>query len=94
MVWTDIGELVKAQRDQLIEFKQEVEVLKRISHHHTVSLIASFTDLSSFSLILNPVAKDVLKSMLERQSHDEPLPGMRPFVNESFLHLLLIDCGI
>jgi serine/threonine protein kinase len=64
---------VKIQRNQLIEFKAEVGVLKRVSHHHLVSFVASFTDLSSFSLILNPVAKDVLKSMLERQSRDQPL---------------------
>lgn len=64
---------VKTQRNQLIEFKAEVGVLKRVSHHHLVSLVASFTDLSSFSLILNPVAKDVLKSMLERQSREQPL---------------------
>ncbi|KAL5426249.1 hypothetical protein PMIN05_011727 [Paraphaeosphaeria minitans] len=64
---------VKVQRNQLIEFKAEVGVLKRVSHHHLVSFVASFTDLSSFSLILNPVAKDVLKSMLERQSREQPL---------------------
>lgn len=65
---------VKAQRNQLIEFRQEVQVLQRINHPHFVSFVASFTDLTSFSLILNPVAKDVLKSMLERQSRDQPLP--------------------
>ncbi|KAF2634056.1 kinase-like protein [Massarina eburnea CBS 473.64] len=66
---------VKAQRNQLIEFEQEVGVLKRINHGHTVSLVASFTDLASFSLILNPVAKDVLKSVLARQSREQPLPA-------------------
>lgn len=66
---------VKTQRNQLIEFAKEVAVLQRISHHHLVSFVASFTDLTSFSLILNPVAKDVLKSMLDRQSHEEPLPA-------------------
>ncbi|KAF2655618.1 kinase-like protein [Lophiostoma macrostomum CBS 122681] len=65
---------IKRQRDQLIEFEQEVTALKRINHHHFVSFVASFTDLTSFSLILNPVAKDVLKSMLERQNRDQPLP--------------------
>ncbi|KAF2437571.1 hypothetical protein P171DRAFT_491913 [Karstenula rhodostoma CBS 690.94] len=64
---------VKIQRTQLIEFKAEVGVLKRVSHHHLVSFVASYTDLSSFSLILNPVAEDVLKSMLERQSREQPL---------------------
>ncbi|CAI6302608.1 unnamed protein product [Periconia digitata] len=68
------AENVKSQRDQLIEFEQELGVLKRISHRHTVMLVGSFTDFTSFSLILSPVAKDVLKSVLERQSHQKPLP--------------------
>lgn len=62
---------------------QEIDVLNRISHHHVVKLIASFTDEISFSLILNPVAKDVLKSVLERQSREQPLPGMSPFDTQS-----------
>ncbi|KAF2014557.1 hypothetical protein BU24DRAFT_451566 [Aaosphaeria arxii CBS 175.79] len=69
------ADTVKAQKNQLIEFEQEVGVLQRLSHHHFVTFVASFTDLTSFSLILNPVAKDVLKSMLERQARDQPLPN-------------------
>lgn len=65
---------VKNQRKQLIEFVAEVSVLKRVNHHHLVSLVASFTDLASFSLILSPVCKDVLKSMLERHAREQPLP--------------------
>jgi tRNA A-37 threonylcarbamoyl transferase component Bud32 len=68
------ADTIKGQRNQLIEFEQEVGALQRINHHHFVSFVASFTDLNSFSLILNPVAKDVLKSMLERQNRDQPLP--------------------
>jgi serine/threonine protein kinase len=68
------SDTIKAQRTQLIEFEQEVGVLQRISHQHLVSFVASYTDLNSFSLILNPVAKDVLKSVLERQSREQPLP--------------------
>lgn len=65
---------VKIQRKQLIEFVAELSVLKRVSHHHLVSLVTSFTDLASFSLILSPVCKDVLRSMLERHARDQPLP--------------------
>ncbi|PVI05413.1 kinase-like protein [Periconia macrospinosa] len=67
-------ENMKRQRNQLIEFEQEVTVLKRISHHHTVNFVASVTDYASFSIILTPVAKDVLKAMFERQSREQPLP--------------------
>jgi len=65
---------VKVQRAQLVEFTAEVHALKRVSHHHLVSFVASFTDRTHFSLILNPVAKDSLKAVLERQSRSEPLP--------------------
>ncbi|KAF2265059.1 kinase-like protein [Lojkania enalia] len=65
---------IKDQRIQLVEFEQEVAVLQRIAHHHLVSFVACFTDLNSFSLILNPVANDVLKSVLARQSREQPLP--------------------
>ncbi|KAF2797482.1 kinase-like protein, partial [Melanomma pulvis-pyrius CBS 109.77] len=68
------AESIKNQRTQLIEFEQEVGVLQRISHRHFVSFVASFTDLTSFSLILIPVASDVLKSVLERQTREQPLP--------------------
>jgi serine/threonine protein kinase len=68
------GDTIKAQSLQLIEFEQEVGVLQRISHQHLVSFVASYSDLNSFSLILNPVAKDVLKALLGRQSRETPLP--------------------
>ncbi|KAF2108422.1 kinase-like domain-containing protein [Lophiotrema nucula] len=64
----------KLEQARLKVFQQEVEVLQHVRHQHLVSLQASFTDLNSFSLILTPVAKDVLKFMLDRQSHDKPLP--------------------
>jgi tRNA A-37 threonylcarbamoyl transferase component Bud32 len=64
---------IQAQRNQLIEFEQEVGVLQKISHPHFVCFVASFTDLASFSLILEPVASDVLTLMLERQTRDQPL---------------------
>ncbi|KAF2175793.1 kinase-like protein [Zopfia rhizophila CBS 207.26] len=69
------GKSIKEQRDQLVEFEQEVGVLQRISHKHLVSFVASYTDFETFSLILNPVAKDVLKSVIMRQSRERPLPA-------------------
>lgn len=68
---------VKEDKDQLKnlkKFKKEVGVLQRVSHKHLVHLVASFTDLTSFSLILEPVAKDTLKSLLQRQTREDPLP--------------------
>lgn len=67
------GRTVKDQRGQLIEFEQEVAILKRVRHKHLVHFVASYSDLESFSLILGPVANDVLKSMLSRQSRERPL---------------------
>jgi serine/threonine protein kinase len=67
------GRTIKDQRGQLIEFEQEVAILKRVRHRHLVTFIASYSDLESFSLILGPVANDVLKSMLSRQSRERPL---------------------
>jgi len=65
---------ISDQRRQLVEFAAEVSILKRLSHKHLVSFVASYTDRESFCLILNPVAKGVLKSVLESQSHERPLP--------------------
>lgn len=49
-------------------------VFQPSAHHHVVSFVASYTDLESFSMILSPVAKQALKSVLERQSREQPLP--------------------
>ncbi|CAO2652684.1 Nn.00g020950.m01.CDS01 [Neocucurbitaria sp. VM-36] len=61
---------VKRQRNQLKIFRKEVKVLQDIRHHHIVSLVASFTDYDSFSLILDPIADNVLSKLLE---HEQPL---------------------
>ncbi|KAH7126622.1 kinase-like domain-containing protein [Dendryphion nanum] len=55
---------VKAQREQLMDFMQEIRVLKTTRHHHIVSLIATFTDSKSFALILHPIAENMLHNVL------------------------------
>ncbi|KAF2131845.1 kinase-like protein, partial [Dothidotthia symphoricarpi CBS 119687] len=47
-------------------FEQEVKILQSIRHHHIVGLVASFTDLESFSLILDPIADITLSKMLKQ----------------------------
>jgi serine/threonine protein kinase len=55
------------QRNQLEYFKKEIEALSTLEYHrHIVSLVASFTDLESFSLILYPIADKVLLDLLKQ----------------------------
>jgi hypothetical protein len=59
---------VKGQQKQLVYFEQEVKVLQSVRHHHLVGLVASFTDLDSFLLVLDPIADTVLLDMLKQES--------------------------
>ncbi|PSN72543.1 kinase-like protein [Corynespora cassiicola Philippines] len=63
------------QKKQLVEFELELNILKRINHRHCVNFVASFSDSTSFSLILEPVADESLKFMLQRQNRAQPLSG-------------------
>jgi hypothetical protein len=58
---------IKDQEAMLKLFKQEWKILRRINHHHIVNLIASYTDKTSFALIMSPVAKESLKFILDRE---------------------------
>ncbi|KAF2492701.1 kinase-like protein, partial [Lophium mytilinum] len=68
------GRTFEEQRHQLVEFEQELNVLQRVRHKHLVSCVGSYTDLDSFSLILHPVADQVLKDVLMCQDREHPLP--------------------
>jgi len=58
---------LKDHRKQLEFFKKEIDALGKLEyHHHVVNLVASFTDLTSFSLILDPIADRVLLDLLEQ----------------------------
>jgi ankyrin repeat protein len=37
-------------------YERELQVLKRLNHHHTIELMGSYTDPSYFGLIMSPVA--------------------------------------
>ncbi|MCJ1248962.1 hypothetical protein MMC30_006183 [Trapelia coarctata] len=46
----------KSSKGEIESFKTELQVLKRIHHHHCVELVASYTDPKYFGLIMSPVA--------------------------------------
>ncbi|KAL2044844.1 hypothetical protein N7G274_002619 [Stereocaulon virgatum] len=41
---------------EIESFKNELQVLKKINHHHCVELVASYSDFKYFGLIMSPVA--------------------------------------
>ena len=58
-------------RDQTSNFSlfdQEKDILRKLNHSHIVSLVASYTDLSSFALILLPAAQISLEDTLRTAS--------------------------
>jgi hypothetical protein len=57
--------MIKGQEAMLRLFMQEWKILRRISHPHIVDLIASYTDKTSFALVMSPVAKESLKFILD-----------------------------
>ncbi|KAF3052365.1 hypothetical protein E8E11_010931 [Didymella keratinophila] len=65
---------IKQQYNQLEDFLREMRVLKRVDHLHVVKLIASYTDETTFSLVLLPVANDTLDSLLDRISSSPTFP--------------------
>lgn len=57
---------VRQQQGRLQLFLSELEILRRLSHHHIVRLVVSYTDMTTFNLVLHPVADESLRSMLNR----------------------------
>lgn len=53
------------------EFRNEIAALKKVSHTHLVSCVGTYTDQTSYAMILEPVADYNLKAMLV---HDSRLP--------------------
>jgi serine/threonine protein kinase len=70
---------IEKQEEVLRLFLQEWRILRRINHRHIVNLIASYTDKTSFALIMSPVAKESLKFILdgERSLGDDDLLVLR-----------------
>lgn len=59
------GKLIRHQREHINLFLQELQILRRISHPHTVRLVASYTDYFHFALVLHPLADGSLQEFLD-----------------------------
>lgn len=58
----------RQQKEQIRLFVQELQILRKISHPHTVRLVASYTDMEHLALVLDPIADASLKDMLDNAS--------------------------
>ncbi|KAH8727328.1 kinase-like domain-containing protein, partial [Phaeosphaeriaceae sp. PMI808] len=66
------------QKEGLKQFIAEIEILKRLKHHHIVKFIGSYTDPTCISLIISPVAEMDLGVYLTRANNSN-LPELRTF---------------
>lgn len=60
--------VARVQVENLMAFIRELTALRRLNHQHIVRLIASYSDETTHSLILLPVASETLESLLHRIS--------------------------
>ncbi|CAI9637373.1 unnamed protein product [Alternaria burnsii] len=58
------GRTFRQDRDVLRDFENELQVLKKLSHHHIVRLIGSYTDPRYVGILMAPVADCNLKALL------------------------------
>lgn len=54
------------------QFIAEIEILKRLKHHHIVEFVGSYTDSKYIGLIMSPVAQMNLNDYLRRPSTSNP----------------------
>ncbi|KAK0822834.1 hypothetical protein LTR73_008994 [Friedmanniomyces endolithicus] len=52
--------------DDIKQFIAEIEVIKRLEHHHVVEFVGSYTDLRYMALIMSPVAEMDLATYLAK----------------------------
>ncbi|RLL96550.1 hypothetical protein CFD26_105275 [Aspergillus turcosus] len=71
------GRTFAKNRDALATFERELETLKRLSHHHLVKYIGSYSDPKYVALIMSPVAQCNLAEYL----------AMVPFPNENRVNI-------
>jgi serine/threonine protein kinase len=71
------------RKDKLVlqAFVKELSSLKRLSHRHLVSLVASYTDKRFVALIMSPVADCNMETLLAQSSSAHPA---RPFLRSFF----------
>jgi serine/threonine protein kinase len=58
------GRTFKKNKQKMEMFENELSTLKRLSHHHLVEYIGSYTDKKFFGLIMSPIADMNLKEFL------------------------------
>ncbi|KAF2251609.1 kinase-like protein [Trematosphaeria pertusa] len=59
----------KKDVEEIIRFEEEIRILKRLSHHHVVQFVGSYTDPKFLGLIMTPVAEmDLSKYLSEANS--------------------------
>jgi len=62
------------------DFVKELQVLKRVRHHHAVEIIGSYTDPNFLALIMSPVADCNLAEFLQQsQTEISRRPALRSF---------------
>lgn len=62
----------KTSAREVQSFMTELQILKRINHHHCVELVASYTDPRTFGLLISPVADSNLAGFYSVVANDEP----------------------
>jgi len=71
------------RRDKVVleAFVKELTSLKRLSHRHLVTLVASYTDKRFVALIMSPVADCDMETLLQQSSSNH---SARPFLRSFF----------
>lgn len=73
------GKTFKKDQQKLLDFENELTTLKRLSHHHLVELIGSYTDKKFVALIMSPVADCNLKEYLFLEPDEPRRRNLRTF---------------
>jgi Protein kinase domain len=85
------GRTFNKDKAAIADFERELEILKRLSHHHLVKLIGSYTDPKYVGLIMLPVADCNLEQFLEASPFPATrIPCLRHFygcLSSALLHL-------
>lgn len=75
------GRTFRKDKAVIQAFVKELSSLGRLSHHHLVSLVASYTDKRFVALIMSPVADCNLETLLAQSNGGHPA---RPFLRSFF----------
>jgi hypothetical protein len=66
------------RKEDVTQFIAEIEILKRLKHHHVVEFVGSYTDAKYIGLIMTPIAEGDLISYLASAT-PEKYPELRTF---------------